>query len=96
MAKSIVSIIQTPKAPAYEQIYAAVEKAVDLVGGIRGFIKPGQKVLINPSWVSVLPKREQAAITLPEVTRAVANIIRDAGARPIIAESSAIGIDSEG
>lgn len=33
MAKSIVSIIQTPKAPAYEQIYAAVEKAVDLVGG---------------------------------------------------------------
>lgn len=95
MAKSVVSIIQTPKAPGYEQIYAAVAKAVDLVGGIRAFIEPGQKILVNPSWVSVIPRREQAAITLPEVTRAVADIIRDVGARPIIAESSAVGIDSE-
>ncbi len=95
MAKSMVSIIRTPKQPAYEQIYAAVEKAVDLVGGIRGFVKPGQKVLVNPSWVSVMPRREQAAITLPEVTRAVADIVKDAGARPIIAESSPMGIDSE-
>ncbi|UCH00770.1 MAG: DUF362 domain-containing protein [Deltaproteobacteria bacterium] len=95
MAKSMVSIIQTPKAPTYGQIYAAVERAVGLVGGMRDFIRPGQMVLVNPSWVSVIPKREQAAITLPEVTRAVANIIRDVGARPIIAESSAIGVDSE-
>jgi len=95
MAKSKVSIIKTPKDPGYEQIHAAVEKAVDLVGGIREFVKPGQKVLVNPSWVTVMPKREQAGITLPEVTRAVADIIGDAGAKPIIAESSAIGIDSE-
>jgi uncharacterized protein (DUF362 family) len=95
MRKSRVSIIRTPKAPAYEQIRAAVEKAIDLVGGIREFIKPGQKVLVNPSWVSVIPKREEAAITLPEVTRAAADIIRDGGARPIIAESSPMGIDSE-
>jgi len=95
VAKSMVSIIQTPKAPPYEQIYAAVEKAVNLVGGIREFVRPGQKVLLNPSWVSVRPRREQAAITLPEVTRAVADIVRAAGARPIIAESSAVGIDSE-
>ncbi len=95
MGKSRVSIIRTPKAPAYEQIRAAVKKAIDLVGGIRQFIKPGQKVLVNPSWVSVMPRREQAAITLPEVTRAVADIVRDRGARPIIAESSPMGIDSE-
>jgi len=95
MAKSTVSIIKTERAPGYEQIHAAVEKAVDLVGGIREFIKPGQKVLVNPSWVSVIPKREQACITLPEVTRAVADIVGDAGAKPIIAESSAVGIDSE-
>ena len=95
MAKSKVSIVRTSPEPNYEQILAAVEKAVDLLGGIRQIIKPGQKVLINPSWVNTLTKREQAAITLPEVARAVADMVKDAGARPIIAESSAVGIDTE-
>jgi len=90
-----VSIARTEQSPEYEQILNAVEKAVDLIGGIREFVRPGQQVLVNPSWVSVVPKREQAAITLPEVTRAVADIVKGAGANPIIAESSAIGIDSE-
>ena len=93
--KSKVSIARTEQSPEYEQIFNAVEKAVDLIGGIREFVRPGQKVLVNPSWVSVVPKREQAAITLPEVARAVADIVKGAGANPIIAESSAIGIDSE-
>ena len=95
MAKSRVSIVRTSRDPNYEQILASVEKAVDLLGGIRQIIKPGQKVLINPSWVNTLTKREQATITLPEVTRAVADMVKDAGARPIIAESSAVGIDTE-
>ena len=95
MARSKVSITRTPQNPDYEQIQAAVEKAVDLLGGIGQIVKPGQKVLLNPSWVNARTKREQATITLPEVTRAVADVVKRAGARPIIAESSAIGIDSE-
>jgi len=95
MARSKVSITRTPQNPDYEQIQAAVEKAVDLLGGIGQIVKPGQKVLLNPSWVNTRTKREQATITLPEVTRAVADVVKRAGARPIIAESSAIGIDSE-
>ena len=95
MPKTKVSITRTEPAPEYDQIFTAVEKAVDLLGGIREFVRPGQTVLVNPSWVSVVPKREQAAITLPEVTRAVADIVKSAGAKPIIAESSAIGVDSE-
>jgi uncharacterized protein (DUF362 family) len=58
-------------------------------------VRPGQKVLINPSWVSARTKPEEAAITLPEVSRALADMVKDAGARPIIAESSAIGVDTE-
>jgi len=95
MSKSKVSIIRTPQDPTYEHIFAAVEKAVDLVGGIREYIKPGQTALVNPSWVTAVSKKEQAAITLPEVSRAVADVLKNAGAKPIIAESSAIGIDSE-
>jgi uncharacterized protein (DUF362 family) len=45
--------------------------------------------------VTAITKREEAAITLPEVTQAVADLVKDAGGKPIIAESSAIGIDSE-
>jgi len=39
--------------------------------------------------------REAGCITIPEVTRAVADIVEDIGARAVIAESSAIGVDSE-
>jgi len=95
MARSKVSITRTPQNPDYEQIQAAVEKAVNLLGGIGQIVKPGQKVLLNPSWVNTRIRREQATITLPEVTRAVADVVKRARARPIIAESSAIGIDSE-
>ncbi len=52
--KSKVSIARTEQSPEYEQILSAVEKAVDLIGGIREFVRPGQKVLVNPSWVSVV------------------------------------------
>ena len=95
MKKSRVAIVKTSQDPNYEQIRSAVEKAIDLVGGIKQIVKPGQKVLINPSWVAAVTKREEAAITLPEVTRAVADLVKDANAKPIIAESSAMGIDSE-
>ena len=95
MKKSKVSIVKTSPDPNYEQIRNAVEKAVGLIGGIKQVVKPGQKVLINPSWVTVVTKREEAAITLPEVTRAVADLVKDANATPIIAESSAVGVDSE-
>jgi uncharacterized protein (DUF362 family) len=95
MNQSTVSIARTAKTPDYDEIHGAVEKSVDLLGGIGEFVKPGQTVLINPSWVTAVTKREQACITLPEVSRAVADIVKGGGAKPIIAESSAIGVDSE-
>ncbi len=95
MAKTQVSIVKTKKDPGYEQIHAAVGKALNFLGGMREIVKPGQRILVNPSWVTAVTKREEAAITLPEVTRAVADLVKDAGAKPIIAESSAIGIDTE-
>ena len=55
----------------------------------------GQKVLVNPSWVTAVTTREEAVIALPEVSPAVADIVKEVGDKPIIAESSAIRIDSE-
>jgi len=93
--KTQVTIIKTKSNPEFEVIRFAVDKAISLLGGMRDIVRPGQKVLINPSWVTSITKREEAVITLPEVTRAVADIVQEVGGKPVIAESSAIGIDSE-
>lgn len=93
--KTQVTIIKTKSNPEFEGIRFAVDKAISLLGGMRDIVRPGQKVLINPSWVTSITKREEAVITLPEVTRAVADIVQEVGGKPVIAESSAIGIDSE-
>jgi uncharacterized protein (DUF362 family) len=95
MEKASVSIVKTPAGPDFKQIYAAVKKSLDLIGGIGDIIHPGDLVLINPSWVAPPVEREAGCITLPEVTRAVADIVKAAGARPVIAESSAVGVDTE-
>jgi uncharacterized protein (DUF362 family) len=90
-----VSIVKTDPQADYAQIRQAVQQSLDLIGGIRDIVKPNDLVLINPSWVAPPVEREAGCITIPEVTRAVADIVRDSGARPVIAESSAIGVDSE-
>jgi uncharacterized protein (DUF362 family) len=95
MQKANVSIVKTPAGPDFEQIYAAVKQSLDLIGGIEDIIQPGHLVLINPSWVAPPVEREAGCITLPEVARAVADIVKAAGARPVIAESSAVGVDCE-
>jgi len=57
-------------------------KAVELLGGMGAFVKPGQSVLIKPNigW-DRLP--EQAATTNPEMVAAVITLCRKAGAKKI-------------
>jgi len=93
--KAKVSIVKTEPQPEYQQIRQAVQQSLDLIGGIRDVVKPEDLVLINPSWVAPPVDREAGCITIPEVTRAVADIVKDLGARPVIAESSAVGVSSE-
>ena len=95
MSKSKVSIVKTNPKPEYPEIREAVQKALDLIGGIHDIIKPGHLVLINPSWVAPPIEREAGCITIPEIPRALADIVKKLGARPVIAESSAVGVDTE-
>jgi uncharacterized protein (DUF362 family) len=94
MSKTKVSIVKTGPNPEYPKIRAAVKEALKLIDGVQDIIKPGDLVLINPSWVAPPVEREAGCITIPEVARAVADVVRELGARPVIAESSAIGVDS--
>ena len=73
MPKSQVSIVKTGADPNYDQVLAAVRRAVDMVGGMASVVKPGQKVLINPSWVASPADRGSGACTWPEISRAIAD-----------------------
>jgi len=95
MGKSQVSIVKTDRRPDLQAVRKAVQMALDLIGGIEDVIRPGQRVLLNPSWVAPPTEPEKGCITQAEVARAMADIIRGMGARAIIAESSAVGVDSE-
>ncbi len=95
MAKTKVSIVKTSPKPGYAEIRKAVEKALDLIGGVNDLFKPGKTVLLNPSWVAPPTETEKGCITQPEVTQAVADIVKAKGARAIIAESSAVGVDTQ-
>jgi len=68
------------------RVYDAVKRAVDLVGGIESFVKPGMKVLIKPNLLSARPP-EDAVDTHPEVVRAVVRLVKEAGATPAIGDS---------
>lgn len=95
MSKVRVSIVKTGPKPEYPEIKEAVQKALDLIGDIRDIIKPGHLVLINPSWVAPPVEREAGCITIPEIPRALADVVKGLGGRPVIAESSAVGVDTE-
>lgn len=95
MSETKVSIAKTTQNPGYAEIYEAVKKALDMIGGIEDIIRTEDLVLINPSWVAPPVEREAGCITIPEVPRAIADIVKDMGARPVIAESSAVGVNTE-
>jgi len=57
------------------EVEAAVRRAVDALGGIRAFIRPGERVLVKPNLLTdALP--EAGVDTHPEVLRAVLRCIK--------------------
>ncbi|NIQ39148.1 MAG: DUF362 domain-containing protein [Proteobacteria bacterium] len=95
MGRAMVSIVKTHQNPEYPEIRETVTKALSMIGGIEDIIRPGNLVLVNPSWVAPPVEREAGCITLPEIPRAIADLIKNLGARPVIAESAAVGVDTE-
>lgn len=68
----------------------ALNSAVDLIGGIRNFIKPGERILIKPNMLSGKPP-EAAVTTHPSLVKAAIDMVRDAGATPLVGDSPGIG-----
>jgi len=69
-----------------DAVQAAVEQAVNLLGGMRAFVKPGGLVLIKPNLLFARPP-EAAVTTHPAVVEAVARLALDCGGRVVIGDS---------
>lgn len=61
-----------------ETVYRAVRQGIDMLGGIETFVKPQEKILVKPNFLSAaLP--EKAVTTHPAVIRAVLRILSESG-----------------
>ncbi len=73
-----------------ERTHAAVKRAVDLLGGMETFIRPGETVLIKPNLLKARPP-EAAVTTHPEVVRAVIRLVKNAGGIALVGDSPGLG-----
>ncbi|MFQ5996391.1 MAG: DUF362 domain-containing protein [Dehalococcoidales bacterium] len=94
MGKSAVSIVKGPKNPSDKDIEAVVSKAIELAGGLTDIISSGDTVIINPNVVIPQPP-EIGTTTDPRVCKAIADLVKEIDARPIIGEASVVGVDTE-
>ncbi len=72
------------------RVDGAVRRLVDLLGGMDRFVAAGETVLLKPNLLAT-KAREKAVNTDPAVVRAVAELVIEAGAEPIIGDSPGIG-----
>lgn len=84
--------VSVVKCHAYHEdtVNQQIKAAVDLLGGMRNFVAPGEKVLLKPNLLAGRPP-EKCVTTHPLVVKAVALLVREAGATPIIGDSPQIG-----
>ncbi len=70
----------------YGQIETSVRRAVESLGGITKFVKPGQRVFLK---INLLMKKkpEEAVTTHPAVVEAVVRLVQEAGGIPVIGDS---------
>ena len=92
---SVVSIAHTDeKHRTIERVTALVRQALDALGGVSRFVRPGQTVLIKPNQ-TVYYSAEEGCTTDPLVVGSLIRLAREAGARRVqIAESSGGFFDS--
>ena len=80
-AVSRVAIVRRGDSP----IDDAVRKAIDLIGGISSFVRPGDRVVVKPNLAYPYPP---PATTDPSVVEAVARLCVEAGAREVMVGDS--------
>jgi uncharacterized protein (DUF362 family)/Pyruvate/2-oxoacid:ferredoxin oxidoreductase delta subunit len=87
--KSTVSIV---KCQTYheQEVLKVLRQSIDLVGGIKNFVKSGALVLLKPNLLYGKAP-EKAVTTHPSIVKGMIQIVREAGGIPFIGDSPSIG-----
>jgi len=89
-----VSVVKGSTEPSDKELDAHVRKAIEMAGGLKNIVKKGDTVVIKPNIVAPLA-HETAATTDPRVCKTIADMVKELGGKPIIGESSSIGVKTE-
>jgi len=87
--KSFVSIIKCQNYHE-EEVLEGLRQSIDLVGGIKNFVKNGDLVLLKPNLLYGKAP-EKAVTTHPSIVKGMIQIVREAGGIPFIGDSPSIG-----
>jgi uncharacterized protein (DUF362 family)/Pyruvate/2-oxoacid:ferredoxin oxidoreductase delta subunit len=74
-----------------EAVLAAVREVLAPLGGMAAFVKPGERIALKPN-IILAAAPESAITTHPAVVGAVAILVREAGAHPVVIESPGSGV----
>jgi len=85
---SKVSII---KCNSYDPalVFESVKKAVDLLGGVVNFIKPGSRVLVKPN-ILMAKEPEFGVTTHPEVVRVIIKILKEINCKILVGDGPSV------
>lgn len=80
------------KAGEYSQevLSASIEGLLEDLGGMRAFVKPGDRVLLKPNLLKSAPP-DQAVVTHPALVETVASMVLDCGATVALGDSPPLG-----
>ncbi len=84
--------VSLERSPTYDYptVRRAMERLLLPLGGMTAFVRPGERVLLKPNMLSAKPP-EAAVTTHPSVLRAAIELVKEAGAIPLVGDSPGIG-----
>ena len=80
------SIVYAVPCPEYSRVEGVLRDTLARLGGMERFVKPGERILLKVNLLRPAPP-ESAVCTHPAVVEAVARLVKQAGGRPVIADS---------
>jgi uncharacterized protein (DUF362 family)/Pyruvate/2-oxoacid:ferredoxin oxidoreductase delta subunit len=72
------------------QVLTAIQKGVDMLGGISVFVKPGERIVMKPN-ILIGTDPDKGVTTHPAVFRAVGKLLKDAGVSVSYGDSPSFG-----
>lgn len=75
---------------ADDQVLTAIQKGVDMLGGVSVFARPGERIVMKPN-ILIGTDPDKGVTTHPAVFRAVGKLLKDAGASVSYGDSPCFG-----